>query len=153
MGVVIREVGRDETPRPGRVDAARVGLAELDLRETGRLEVRRLVLGDLAGREVDLVVTPRLERLGAIREGLEPLEPRVAGRLVDRPLLLDDLEELLRADDERARTRVVVVERLAGADRRAEERRGRSFALTKSGANKSGRQRSTALRRFVFVDL
>ncbi|HAB11483.1 MAG TPA: hypothetical protein DCE47_07320 [Planctomycetaceae bacterium] len=98
-------------------------------------------------------MTPRLERLGAIRVGLDPLELRVAGRLTDRPLPLDDLEELLRDEDERARTRVVVVERLAGADRRAEERLGRSFAWAKGAANKSGRQRSTAFRRFDFVDL
>ena len=165
IGVVFREVDRDETPRLGRDGAPRVGLVELETREVGRLVVRLfgrlvvrlvgrwLVRGDFVGLEVDLVVTPRLERLGAIRVGLDPLELRVAGRLTDRPLPLDDLEELLRDEDERARTRVVVVERLAGADRRAEERLGRSFAWAKGAANKSGRQRSTAFRRFDFVDL
>ena len=164
IGVVIREVDRDETPRLGRAGARRVGLAELETREVVRLVVRLvgrlvgrlerwLVRGDFVGREVDLVVTPRLERLGAFRVGLDPLELRVAGRLTDRPLPRDDLEELLRDEDERPRTRVVVVERLAGADRRAEERLGRSFAWAKGVANKSGRQRSTAFRRFDFVDL
>ena len=143
-----REVDRAEARRLGVLVGIRVGLETLAPRVAGRLVDRRLVL---AGRELERDETPRLGRLGVIRVDRDPLELRVEGRLVDRPRVLGDLAELARDVDDRGRALLDVVERLAGAARRADGRLGRSFAWTRTETSKNGRQRRIAVRRFVFV--
>ncbi|MCH2590506.1 MAG: hypothetical protein MK004_18720 [Planctomycetales bacterium] len=143
-----REVDGDETLRLGVLVGIRVGLETLDPRVAGRPVDRRLVL---VGRELERDETPRLVRLGVLRVDRDALELRVEGRLVDRPRALGDLAELARDVDDRGRDLLEVVERLAGAARRADGRLGRSFAWTRVGASKNGRQRRIAARRFVFV--
>ena len=143
-----REVDRAEARRLGVLVGIRVGLGTLDPRVAGRLVDRRLVL---AGRELERDETPRLGRLGVIRVDRDQLELRGEGRLVDRPRVLGDLAELARDVDDRGRALLDVVERLAGAARRADGRLGRSFAWTRTEPSKTGRQRRSAVRRFVFV--